>query len=88
MQHVDGPSQAEEYGLKLMAKHDVSTTPRNFDVWHTNLSGRDEKFIAAIDLILSNGQPFTKDQNSVLANQFGSAADSGTATGDYGHLAL
>ena len=82
MQHVDGPSQAKEYAdtaLDLMSKHDVPTTPRNFDVWYTYSSGRDEELTAAIDLILSNGQPFTKDQNGALADQFASAADTGAA---------
>jgi len=80
MQHVDGPSQAKEYAgtaLDFMEQHEIPTTPRNFDVWYTYASGRDEELNAAIDLILSNDQPFTKDQNGALAAQFASAADSG-----------
>ena len=73
MQHVDGPSQAQEYAdtaFGFMATHEIPATPRNFEVWYTYASGRNEELTAAIDLILANDQPFTKDQNAALADQF------------------
>lgn len=85
MQHVDGPSQAKEYAdtaLDLMEQHEIPTTPRNFDIWYTYASGRDEELNASIDLILSNNQPFTQDQNAALAAQFLSSGDPATAVHD------
>ncbi len=73
MQHVDGSSQAKEYAdtaRDLMEQHEIPTPPRNFDIWYTYARGRDEDLNVAIDLILSNNQPFTQDQNAALAAQF------------------
>lgn len=85
MKHVDGPAQAKEYAdkaLQLMQEQEIPTTPRNFEVWYTYASGRDEELCAAIDLILSNGQPFTKDQNVSLADMYSSAPDTSAAVHD------
>lgn len=73
MEHVDGPAQAKEYAdtaLGLMRQHEIPTTPRNFEIWYTYASGRDPELVEAIDLILSNNQPFTKDQNDAIATQY------------------
>ena len=82
MQHVDGPSQAKEYAdtaLGLMQEQDIPVTPRNFEVWYTYASGRDPELNAAIELVLSNNQPFTKDQNAAIATQYVGPSDPGAA---------
>ena len=73
MEHVDGPAQAKEYAdtaLGLMRQHGIPTTPRNFEIWYTYASGRDPDLVETIDLILSNNQPFTKDQNEAIAADY------------------
>ncbi|NKB55634.1 MAG: diguanylate cyclase [Alphaproteobacteria bacterium] len=82
MEHVDGPAQAKEYAdtaLGLMQQHEVPVTPINFEVWYTYASGRDPELNEAIDLLVSNGQPFTQEQNGAIAQQFVRAADTSEA---------
>jgi diguanylate cyclase len=78
MEHIDGPAQAKEYAgtaLDLMREYDVPTTPANFEVWYTYASGRDTELNEALDLLVSNNQPFTKDQNRAVAQQYIRAGD-------------
>lgn len=82
MEHVDGPAQAKEYAetaLNLMNQHEVPTTPVNFEIWYTYASGRDPELNEALDLLVSNNQPFTKDQNQALAQQFLNGSDAANA---------
>lgn len=85
MEHVDGPAQAKEYAdtaLELMQQHDVPTTPTNFEVWYTYASGRNPDLNAAIDLLLSNNQPFTQEQNSAIGQQFSDNSDAGSTVNE------
>lgn len=73
MEHVDGPTQASEYAgtaLALMQQYDVPATPANFEIWYNYANGRDTELNEAIDLLISNGQPFTQEQNAAVVQQF------------------
>jgi diguanylate cyclase len=56
--------------LAAMAKHRVPPTPHNFTVWFTHISGENAELSRTIDILISNGQEFTKQQNEVIYNQF------------------
>ncbi len=78
MEHVDGPSQAKEYAdtaLQLMLRYEIPATPANFEVWYTYASGRDTELNEALDLLITNNQPFTQDQNLAVAQQHVRTAD-------------
>lgn len=85
MDHVDGPAQAKEYAdtaFELMQQHGVPATPTNFNVWYTYASGRNPELNAEIDLLLSNNQPFTQEQNSAIGQQFADTSDTGSAVNE------
>src|SRR5688500_19316951 len=56
--------------LAAMAKHRVPPTPHNFTVWFTHISGENAELSRTIDILISNGQEFTEQQNEVIYNQF------------------
>jgi diguanylate cyclase len=56
--------------LAAMAKHHVAPTPHNFTVWFTHVSGENAELSRTIEILISNGQEFTEQQNELLYNQF------------------
>jgi diguanylate cyclase len=56
--------------LAAMAKHHVAPTPHNFTVWFTHVAGENAELSRTIEILISNGQEFTEQQNEVIYNQF------------------
>jgi len=56
--------------LAAMAKHHVAPTPHNFTVWFTHVSGENAELSRTLEILISNGQEFTEQQNDVLYQQF------------------
>jgi len=80
MEHTDGHDQAAEYGetaLEFMRKQNIPATPANYEVWYTHASGRDAELSNAIDILTSNNQPFTEEQNDAIYQQFVRPKDTG-----------
>lgn len=73
MEHVDGAEQAAAYAeqaLALMTQHNIAKTPTNFEVWYTHVSGRDENLSKALEILISNNQPFTPEQSQAVREQY------------------
>lgn len=73
MDYLDGLDQAAEYADKaftLMTQYNVAKTPANFEIWYTHVSGRDENLSKTLDVLISNQQPFTPEQNITLREQY------------------
>jgi diguanylate cyclase len=56
--------------LAAMAKHHVPPTPHNFTVWFTHISGENAELSRTLDILCSNGQEFTAQQNELLYQRF------------------
>ena len=56
--------------LKAMLEHDVPPTPQNYAVWYTYIDGTVPELKRTIDILLSNRQPFSPDQNAELYSRF------------------
>jgi diguanylate cyclase len=59
--------------LTAMAKYRIAPTPRNFTVWFTHVAGENAELSRTIDILISNGQEFTEQQNELIYGQFFSA---------------
>jgi diguanylate cyclase len=73
MDHQDGADQAAAYAeqaMALMTQYNVAKTPTNFEVWYTHVSGRNESLSKALDILISNNQTFTPEQNSSIRGQY------------------
>jgi diguanylate cyclase len=78
MHYLDGWEQATAYAetaLENLARHGVPRTPANFQVWYTHASGRDIDLSKALDILISNDQPFTDEQNTAIYERYFSAAN-------------
>ncbi len=53
-----------------MAKHHVAPTPHNFTVWFTHVSGENAELSRTVDILVTNGQEFTAQQNELLYQRF------------------
>jgi diguanylate cyclase len=62
-----------------MARHGVPQTPANFEVWYTHASGRDIDLSKALDILVSNDQTFTEEQNTAIYERYFNAADTSAA---------
>jgi diguanylate cyclase len=60
--------------LKAMHDHEVPPTPQNYAVWYTYVDGTVPELKRTIDILLSNRQPFSPDQNAALYARFFDAA--------------
>jgi diguanylate cyclase len=56
--------------LAAMAKHHVPPTPHNFTVWFTHVAGENPDLSRTIEILISNGQEFTEQQNETIYGQF------------------
>jgi diguanylate cyclase len=56
--------------LAAMAKQGVAPTPHNFTVWFTHVSGENPELSRTLDILISNGQEFTEQQNELIYSQF------------------
>lgn len=82
MDYMDGREQATAYAeaaLENMARHGVPRTPSNFEVWYTHASGRDIDLSKALDILVSNDQPFTDEQNTDIYQRYFNLADTSAA---------
>lgn len=82
MEHVDGAEQAAAYAeeaMALMAEHNIAKTPMNFEVWYTHVSGRDENLSKALEILVTNNQPFTPEQNNSIREQYFEPQDAAAA---------
>jgi len=82
MEYMDGREQATEYAeaaLENMARHGVPQTPSNFEVWYTHASGRDLDLSKALEILVSNDQPFTPEQNVTIYERYFESADTSAA---------
>ncbi len=73
MKNGDGLDQAAEYAeaaMALMSEHNVAKTPENFEIWYTHVSGRNDKLSKTLDILVSNKQPFTLEQNQSLYDEY------------------
>ena len=59
-----------ESALAAMARHKVPPTPYNFTVWFTHIAGENPELSRTIEILISNGQEFTEQQNNRLHQQF------------------
>lgn len=87
MEYLDGLDQATEYAeeaISLMTKHNVAKTPANFELWYTHVSGRDENLSKTIEILVSNQQPFTQEQNGSLRQQYFESSDAASAISSAG----
>jgi diguanylate cyclase len=82
MKNDDGLDQATEYAdaaMQLMAEHRIAKTPENFEIWYTHASGRNEKLSKTLEILVSNKQPFTLEQNRSLHDEYFAENDAATA---------
>ena len=82
MHYIDGREQATAYAeaaLGNMARHGVPQTPSNFEVWYTHASGRDIDLSKALDILISNDQPFTDEQNTDIYQRYFNLAETSAA---------
>ncbi|MEX2614608.1 MAG: diguanylate cyclase [Alphaproteobacteria bacterium] len=73
MKNDDGLDQAAEYAesaMRLMSEHKVAKTPENFEIWYTHASGRNDRLSKTLDILVSNNQPFTPEQNQSLYDEY------------------
>jgi diguanylate cyclase len=56
--------------LAAMAKHHVAPTPHNFTIWFTHVAGENAELSRTIEILISNGQEFTDQQNELIYSQF------------------
>jgi diguanylate cyclase len=56
--------------LAAMAKHRVPPNPHNFTVWFTHVAGENPELSRTIEILISNGQEFTDQQNDLIYGQF------------------
>ncbi len=78
MDYFDDQEQAAAYAgeaLQLMAKNGVPSTPENFTVWYTHVSGRDTDLSDTLETLSSSGQTFTAVQNAAIVGSFIDAID-------------
>jgi diguanylate cyclase len=79
---MDGREQALEYAeaaLENMARHGVPQTPANFEVWYTHASGRDPNLSKALEILVSNDQPFTAEQSATIHERYFDSVDTSAA---------
>ena len=56
--------------LAAMANHRVPPNPHNFTVWFTHVAGENPELSRTIEILISNGQEFTDQQNELIYGQF------------------
>jgi diguanylate cyclase len=62
-----------------MQENGVAPTPQNFSVWYTFHTGRNDSLKRAIEILVSNRQPFTDKINNELYERFFTASREHTA---------
>lgn len=87
MEYGDGFEQAHSYAeqaLEHMRKHEIPATPQNFSVWYAYVGEKFPDLRRALDVLISNGQPFTASQNAEIFDKFFTHNDEGLALQETG----
>ena len=63
-------AETAEKAIGLMMSHRVPSTPQNFTVWYTYVSGREPDLVRAIDLMLEKKAEFGSYENAELFEKF------------------
>lgn len=82
MEYSEGFDQAHSYAedaLKLMVTHEIPASPRNFAVWYSYVSGRFPDLTKALDVLISNKQPFNSSKNDEIYSKYFTHNDEGIA---------
>lgn len=73
MEHPDDTKVAAitaEKAIGLMTERGIPSTPQNFTVWYTYVSGREPDLIRAIDTMIEEGEKFDSYENAELFEKF------------------
>lgn len=73
MEHPDDikvAAETAERAISLMMEHDIPSTPQNFTVWYTYVSGREPDLVRAVDQMISSGIEFGSYENAELFEKF------------------
>jgi diguanylate cyclase len=62
--------QFAKMALSLMAKHNVSPAPENYDIWFHYAKGANKELVHEVDTIVNNGMVFTQETSSYIHNKF------------------
>lgn len=73
MDHSDdikAAAKSAEKALSLMTERSIPSTPQNFTIWYTYVSGREPDLVRAIDKLISEGSSFDSYENAELFEKF------------------
>ncbi|MEL0018881.1 MAG: diguanylate cyclase [Rickettsiales bacterium] len=59
-----------EKAIGMMTERSIPTTPQNFTVWYTYVSGREPDLLRAIDKLIADGTNFDSYENAELFEKF------------------
>lgn len=85
MEYSEGVDQASAYAdkaLALMKQQSIPTTPPNFAVWYSYVNEKFPDLKKALDVLISNKQTFTSQQNSQLYDKYFTHSEEGLALQD------
>ena len=73
MDHPDdikAAAKSAEKALSLMTERQIPSTPQNFTIWYTYVSGREPDLVRAIDKLMDEGSTFDSYENAELFEKF------------------
>jgi diguanylate cyclase len=85
VEYSEGLEQAKSYAaraLELMEEHQIPATPRNFAVWYSYVNDKYPDLRKTLDVLISNKQPFTSQQNEEIYDKFFTHSEEGLALQD------
>ncbi|MCG8545359.1 MAG: diguanylate cyclase [Alphaproteobacteria bacterium] len=56
--------------MRLMARYKIPVTPQNFAVWYAYVSDQGPDLKKAVDVLISNNQEFSEEQNAELFDKY------------------
>lgn len=67
---IKAAARIAQKALGLMSERKIPSTPQNYTVWYTYMSGREPDLIRAIDKIIANNGEFGNFENAELFEKF------------------
>lgn len=87
MEFGDGIDQAHAYAtkaLEVMREHSIPPTPNNFTVWYAYVGETFPDLNKALNILISNNQPFDAVQNAAIYDKYFTTTDEGLAVHETG----